>query len=546
MRVRSVVVAAALLLSAVTPATNAAGTTPVLARYPYLTDLTSSSVAVTWATTSLDSSPGVVTFGAVGSNCTDSIASATKAPSTYTAFGETTPYYQHSVQLTNLVPSTAYCYRVYSGTTTPGTPLLGEPQQFPTTFTTLPPVGSAASFSFNVLGDWGETSLTNNSPLGTYNGYQDALESQLAASARLASNPATFAVSTGDIAYSGGTPSNYGDLNHPGDGLGGAAEQSNVFDARYWAKVGGSLPLFATTGNHGRNNTFFSTWPTPTNVQASAGAYGTTVPYPSVDGLPAGNYPSDWYAFTVANVRFYILDADWTDLSQASSPTLGTACRNGTCPTYQADRDEHWQQTSSEYQWLSHDLQGDVSARGASALRMAFFHYPLRVDQNNYTTQQDVYLQNSAANPTGAASSLEALLSASHVNLAFNGHAHLYQRNVPPAGRAEAADIVSIYVGKSSALERAVESARLAGELGMDVVIGSNGEMDIGAAAQLHVACACERIAAIPHGIIGHHFYEEDATLVTPLDIDGLVARLPDGPGLGVEPSEEVRRSFSS
>ena len=113
-------------------------------------------------------------------------------------------------------------------------------------------------------------------------------------------------------------------------------------------------------------------------------------------------------------------------------------------------------------------------------------------------------------------------------------------------GRAEAADIVSIYVGKSSALERAVESARLAGELGMDVVIGSNGELDLGAAAQLHVACACERIAAIPHGIIGHHFYEEDATLVTPLDIDGLVARLPEGPGLGVRPSEAVRRSFSS
>ena len=80
-------------------------------------------------------------------------------------------------------------------------------------------------------------------------------------------------------------------------------------------------------------------------------------------------------------------------------------------------------------------------------------------------------------------------------------------------GRLGAADIVSVYVGKSSALERAVESARLAGELGMDVVIGANGEMGIGAAAQLHVACACERISEIPHGIIGHHFYEEDATL---------------------------------
>ena len=61
-----------------------------------------------------------------------------------------------------------------------------------------------------------------------------------------------------------------------------------------------------------------------------------------------------------------------------------------------------------------------------------------------------------------------------------------------------------------------------------------------------HVACACERIAAIPHGIVGHHFYEDETSLEAPLEIDGLVARLPEGPGLGVEPSEEVRRSFAS
>lgn len=122
----------------------------------------------------------------------------------------------------------------------------------------------------------------------------------------------------------------------------------------------------------------------------------------------------------------------------------------------------------------------------------------------------------------------------------------IYSReDVARVGQASAADIASIYVGKSSALERAVESARLAVELGMDVVIGANGEMGIGAAAQLHVACACEHLSAIPHGITGHHFYEDDPSLETPLDIDGLAARLPDGPGLGVRPSEQVRRSFS-
>jgi fibronectin type 3 domain-containing protein len=433
-RVRVLVVVGVLLAPSLLQVSSATGATTTLARYPYLTDLTSSSVAVTWSTSSLDTSPGVVTYGVAGSSCSTTSVAAAKSPSTYSAFGETTPYYQHSVQLTSLSPSTTYCYRVWSGTTSPGTALLAEPPVFPTTFTTLPAADSTAPFSFDVLGDFGETSLTNGSPLGTYNPYQDALDSQLAATTRLASNPATFAVSTGDIAYSDGTPTNYGDLNHAADRVGGAAEQSNVFDGRYWGKVGGALPLFATTGNHGRNNTFFSTWPTPTNVAASSGAYGTNVAYASVDGLPAGNYASDWYAFMVGNVRFYILDADWTDLSQTAYPTLGTACKNGSCPTYQADRDQHWQKQSAEYTWLANDLQRDATARGASALRVAFFHYPLRVDQNNWTTQQDVYLQNSPANPNGGAESLEALLSAGHVNLAFNGHAHLYQRNVPPAG----------------------------------------------------------------------------------------------------------------
>ena len=109
-----------------------------------------------------------------------------------------------------------------------------------------------------------------------------------------------------------------------------------------------------------------------------------------------------------------------------------------------------------------------------------------------------------------------------------------------------AADVVSVYVGKSSGLERAVASARVAAELGLEVVIGANGEMGLGAAAQLHVACACERLGSIPCGITGHHFYEEEPTLAQQLDIDGARARLPDGPGLGVELRPDVLRSFSS
>jgi L-Ala-D/L-Glu epimerase / N-acetyl-D-glutamate racemase len=112
--------------------------------------------------------------------------------------------------------------------------------------------------------------------------------------------------------------------------------------------------------------------------------------------------------------------------------------------------------------------------------------------------------------------------------------------------RLGAADIVSIYVGKSSGLARAVAAARLASELGAGVVIGSNGEMDLGAAAQLHVACACERLGSIPCGIIGHHFYEDDRSLEEPLALAGSTATLPEGPGLGVRPGEAIRGSFSS
>lgn len=119
-------------------------------------------------------------------------------------------------------------------------------------------------------------------------------------------------------------------------------------------------------------------------------------------------------------------------------------------------------------------------------------------------------------------------------------------QDVRRVGEAAAADIVSIYVGKSSGLERAVESARVASSLGLGVVIGANGEMGLGAAAQLHVACACDQLGAIPSGITGHHFYDDEPTLAQPLDIDGLRALLPDGPGLGVEIRDDVRRSFSA
>ena len=110
--------------------------------------------------------------------------------------------------------------------------------------------------------------------------------------------------------------------------------------------------------------------------------------------------------------------------------------------------------------------------------------------------------------------------------------------------REDAADAVSVYVGKSAGLERAVEQGRLAAAFGLQVVLGSNLEADLGAAAILHVACAIEGLSnSIPSGASGPLHYVERIAKI-PLDIDGRRAVLPDGPGLGVEPPTEFEGRF--
>ena len=107
-----------------------------------------------------------------------------------------------------------------------------------------------------------------------------------------------------------------------------------------------------------------------------------------------------------------------------------------------------------------------------------------------------------------------------------------------------AADALNVYVGMSGGMSRAVQAIRMAAVFGIGSIVGSNGEMGVGAAAQLHVACAVEQLGPFPSDIIGHHYYEQDI-LEEPLDIDGTVARLPSGPGLGVRPAASFRQRFA-
>lgn len=112
--------------------------------------------------------------------------------------------------------------------------------------------------------------------------------------------------------------------------------------------------------------------------------------------------------------------------------------------------------------------------------------------------------------------------------------------------RAEAADIVSIYVGKSAGPSKAVQMGLIADAFGIDSIIGSNGESGVGAAAQLQVAAALPGLSAsVPSDIIGEFYYAE-SVLESRLDSDGGVVRLADAPGLGVTLQPQYLERFTS
>ena len=358
------------MLAALVAAASAANAAdPNLVRYPYLTDVTQTSVQVTFDTqTKIASATGAVKWGtASGTGCTLTKASVSStnntlnSPITVASVVE----YQSSFRITGLTAGTTYCYRVFTGGSSP-VDLLGTDAA--PTFTTL---SGSSSYTFDVLGDWGDTSVNG----GANQAKIDAL---------IANSGARFAVSTGDIAYQNGSQTNYGNLTATGTAV------SEVFGPTFWKAPGATTPLFSTLGNHGLSTTFLQNWKESATVAASGGTYAMQT-YSGIDGTTSASYPSGWYAFDQGNTRFYILDADWNDSNK------GTAAS-----TYQVDNDYHWQPSSPEYVWLKADL-----AAHPSALKFAFFHYPLRSD--SATESSDTYLQNDPNNPTSM-NNLEGLL----------------------------------------------------------------------------------------------------------------------------------------
>jgi L-alanine-DL-glutamate epimerase-like enolase superfamily enzyme len=111
--------------------------------------------------------------------------------------------------------------------------------------------------------------------------------------------------------------------------------------------------------------------------------------------------------------------------------------------------------------------------------------------------------------------------------------------------RAGAADLFSIYVGKSGGIGPAQEIATVAKAAGLACTVGSNLELGVGSAAMIHLAMATPGIAAedFPCDIIGPLYYEAEL-LSEPLRISGGQAHPPHGPGLGVELNEKAIARF--
>ena len=352
-----------------------------LTRAPYLTDLVGTHVAVNFAT-DRSATSGSVSYGPVVSGSCDP---TTTVPATRRSITVGTVLeYQWTSEL-DLPASGSYCYRAYLGASEDL--LGGNPSP---RFTTQAPAGSSAPFSFDVMGDWGQVDASSQNP------DQANLMKQIAAS------NARFMVTVGDNGYPNGNQVNYGDLQQTGK------DTSAIFGPDFWTVPGPTTPIFTAPGNHGLSGTAhtdLTTWTQDQVVADSGGRYQNDV-YCCVNNTKSTNYASEWYAFTAGNARFYVLDAAWGDSNK------------GTGTLYADDYAAHWAPGSPEVSWLASDL-----AAHRSQLKFAFFHFPLHAD--NPTESSDTYLQ--------GPDSLEGLLASNGVQMVFNGHAHLYERNTPSA-----------------------------------------------------------------------------------------------------------------
>ena len=397
------------LESTVSNAVSPTGSGSVFRRQPYLTDTTPTSTLVNFATSTGSPLP-VVKWDLASGNCVNPPNSVIATPVvSFAGSVSGTTVFQDKATIGGLAPNTAYCYRVFQN----GIDLGGA-----TTFRTAPASGSSTAFKFAVVGDWGQGTAAEANVFG-----------------QIANGQPNFVMTVGDNVYTGGSNADYGDL-------GGG----NVFRSSYLPKLGGGVPIFASQGNHGfgTNLPYLQTFPQDSNVAASGGTYGVQSYCCAAGTSGTNNYASAWYAFTWGNARFYVLEGAFDDA-------------NG---TYQGDFTSHWNgpvagctPCGQEMSWL----QSDLAANASVPLKFAFFHYPLYADGGH---PPDTYLN--------GADALEGVLAQNGVDTVFNGHAHIYERNLP---QISGSSMVSYVTGGGGAALHSVGSCQ-----GYDAyAIGSGG-----------------------------------------------------------------------
>ena len=103
-----------------------------------------------------------------------------------------------------------------------------------------------------------------------------------------------------------------------------------------------------------------------------------------------------------------------------------------------------------------------------------------------------------------------------------------------------ACDILSVYPGKHAGIAATREIAHVARAAGVVCSMGSNLELGIATAAMLPLAAAEPSLddARYPGDYLGPLYHQADL-LKEPLQLGPSVARVPDGPGLGVELDED-------
>lgn len=101
--------------------------------------------------------------------------------------------------------------------------------------------------------------------------------------------------------------------------------------------------------------------------------------------------------------------------------------------------------------------------------------------------------------------------------------------------REECCDLISVYPGKNGGILRSMEIAQMAATAGIECIIGSNLEMDLGSAAMLQLAVSMPALCgAVNHDIIGPLYYQQHLTK-QPIEYAKGCALVPQGTGLGVE-----------